>query len=136
MLDNYRSTLKALAELSEYNTQGANAANARADATYTSASTAVLAVLVIAVLITIALAWLLTRSITQPLRDAVQVADVVARGNLTGHIDTAGKDEPAQLLLALQRMQQQLRDTIQKIGNSATQLASAAEELNAVTKFT
>ncbi|WCD78396.1 methyl-accepting chemotaxis protein [Pseudomonas sp. TUM22785] len=134
LLDNYRTTLKALNELSDYNTQGADAANAQADANYASATTAVISVLVIAAMVTVALAWALTRSITLPLSEAVQAAGVVASGDLTGRIDTAGKDEPAQLLTALQRMQQQLRGTIQQIGTSATQLASAAEELNAVTE--
>ncbi|MGA4633717.1 methyl-accepting chemotaxis protein [Pseudomonas solani] len=134
LLDNYRTTLKALNELSDYNTQGADAANAQADKNYASATTAVISVLVIAALITVALAWALTRSITVPLSEAVLAAGVVASGDLTGRIDTAGKDEPAQLLTALQRMQQQLRSTIQQIGTSATQLASAAEELNAVTE--
>ncbi|WP_337058420.1 methyl-accepting chemotaxis protein [Pseudomonas sp. USHLN015] len=134
LLDNYRTTLKALNELSDYNTQGADAANAKADEDYASATTAVISVLVIAALVTVALAWALTRSITVPLGEAVLVAGVVASGDLTGRIDTAGNDEPAKLLTALQRMQQQLRGTIQQIGNSATQLASAAEELNAVTE--
>ncbi|GAC1034787.1 methyl-accepting chemotaxis protein [Pseudomonas sp. No.21] len=134
LLDNYRTTLKALTELSDYNTQGADAANAKADADYASATNAVISVLVIAALVTVALAWALTRSITVPLGEAVLVAGVVASGDLTGRIDTAGNDEPAKLLTALQRMQQQLRGTIQQIGNSATQLASAAEELNAVTE--
>ncbi|MGA6104449.1 methyl-accepting chemotaxis protein [Pseudomonas solani] len=134
LLDNYRTTLKALNELSDYNTQGADAANTQADENYASATTAVISVLVIAALITVALAWALTRSITLPLSEAVQAAGVVASGDLTGRIDTAGKDEPAQLLTALLRMQQQLRGTIQQIGTSATQLASAAEELNAVTE--
>ncbi|BBP82547.1 chemotaxis transducer [Pseudomonas sp. Pc102] len=134
LLDNYRATLKALTELSDYNTQGADAANAKADQDYASAVTAVISVLVIAALVTVALAWALTRSITVPLGEAVLVAGVVASGDLTGRIDTAGNDEPAKLLTALQRMQQQLRGTIQQIGNSATQLASAAEELNAVTE--
>ncbi|WP_285962055.1 methyl-accepting chemotaxis protein [Pseudomonas tohonis] len=134
LLDNYRTTLKALNELSDYNTQGADAANAKADEDYASAVTAVISVLVIAALVTVALAWALTRSITVPLGEAVLVAGVVASGDLTGRIDTAGNDEPAKLLTALQRMQQQLRGTIQQISNSATQLASAAEELNAVTE--
>lgn len=66
LLDNYRTTLKALNELSDYNTQGADAANTQADENYASATTAVISVLVIAALITVALAWALTRSITLP----------------------------------------------------------------------
>jgi methyl-accepting chemotaxis protein len=58
----------------------------------------------------------------------------VASGDLTGELASTGRDEPARLMQALQSMRQSLRDTIERIGLSATQLASAAEELNAVTE--
>ncbi len=60
-------------------------------------------------------------------------AEWIAKGDLTHAIDTAGTDEAARLLQAMDQMQVQLRDTLQQISGSATQLASAAEELNSVT---
>ncbi|WP_411565266.1 HAMP domain-containing protein [Pseudomonas orientalis] len=89
---------------------------------------------VAAALLTVLLAWLLTRSIVTPLRKAVQAAESIANGNLTTAIEDDGKDEPARLLSALASMQTNLRQTIQHIAGSATQLASAAEELSAVTE--
>jgi methyl-accepting chemotaxis protein len=47
------------------------------------------------------------------------------------HVD--GTDEAGRLLAAMAKMQDKLRDTLQRISGSATQLASAAEELNSVT---
>ncbi|WP_414866190.1 methyl-accepting chemotaxis protein [Pseudomonas sp. IT-P12] len=44
-----------------------------------------------------------------------------------------GRDEAGRLLAAMAKMQEKLRDTLQRISGSATQLASAAEELNSVT---
>ena len=57
----------------------------------------------------------------------------MAEGNLTRPIKVDGNDEAGRLLAAMAKMQDKLRDTLQRIAGSATQLASAAEELNAVT---
>ena len=57
----------------------------------------------------------------------------MAQGDLTRPIDTHGNDEVSRLLKALATMQQNLRETLQAISGSATQLATAADELNAVT---
>ncbi|WP_428977857.1 methyl-accepting chemotaxis protein [Pseudomonas marginalis] len=116
-----------------------NAANAKqasdaAGHSYTSAITGIIVVSVSAALLTVLLAWLLTRSIVTPLRKAVQVAETIAGGNLTSVVEDNGNDEPARLINALSTMQTNLRQTIQHIAGSATQLASAATELSAVTE--
>ncbi|SSB99737.1 methyl-accepting chemotaxis protein [Pseudomonas sp. 43mfcvi1.1] len=89
--------------------------------------------IVLAALATVALAMLLTRSIVKPLGEALNAAENVARGDLTRPIETHGSDEVSRLLKALATMQQNLRETLQGISGSATQLATAADELNAVT---
>jgi methyl-accepting chemotaxis protein len=87
----------------------------------------------LAALATVGLAMLLTRSIVKPLGDALNAAENVARGDLTRPIETHGNDEVSRLLKALATMQQNLRETLQSISGSAAQLATAADELNAVT---
>lgn len=82
----------------------------------------------------LAIAVILTNSITAPLQSAVQLAGRIADNDLTAQIDSSGTDEPAQLMQALARMQKNLRDTLAHIVNSSNQLASAAEELNSVTE--
>ncbi|WP_434701217.1 methyl-accepting chemotaxis protein [Pseudomonas sp. D2-30] len=89
--------------------------------------------IVLAALATVALAMLLTRSIVKPLGEALNAAQSVARGDLTRPIETHGNDEVSRLLMALAAMQQNLRETLQGISGSAAQLATAADELNAVT---
>ncbi|OIN45683.1 methyl-accepting chemotaxis protein [Pseudomonas azotoformans] len=123
-----------LNKLIAINAADAKQANEDAGQSYNSAITGVIAVSVAAALLTVLLAWLLTRSIVAPLRKAVEVAETIAGGNLTKTIEDNGKDEPARLLNALSTMQGNLRQTIQHIAGSATQLASAAEELSAVTE--
>ncbi|MBC3348667.1 methyl-accepting chemotaxis protein [Pseudomonas sp. SWRI196] len=89
--------------------------------------------IVLAALATVVLAMLLTRSIVKPLGEALNAAENVARGDLTRPIEAHGNDEVSRLLKALATMQQNLRETLQGISASATQLATAADELNAVT---
>ena len=123
-----------LNKLIAINSADADQAGRDAEGSYQQAVSGIIIVSVVAALMTVLLAWLLTRSIVAPLRKAVQVAETIASGNLTTLVEDDGKDEPARLLGALSAMQTNLRQTIQHIAGSATQLASAAEELSAVTE--
>ncbi|MFT6463304.1 methyl-accepting chemotaxis protein [Halopseudomonas sp.] len=126
--------VQSLIALERYILGGAAEANAASQASYASAKQMVIIFIILAALLTIFLAWILTNSIVRPIRQAVEVTEQVATGDLTQHFIATGKDEPARLLRALAKMQEQLRGTLQGIASSSTQLASAAEELNAVTE--
>lgn len=123
-----------MAALTKINQDGATDSDQQADQAYAEAITGVFAFIIVAAVLTGLMALLFTRSITRPLTQAVRVAQVIAKGDLTESFDAAGVDEPAQLLNALQTMQQNLKSTILNIADSSNQLASAAEELNAVTE--
>jgi methyl-accepting chemotaxis protein len=123
-----------LNKLVAYNQQGAKAAGMIAQENYNTAVNGIIVVSVVASLLTVLLAWLLTRSIVTPLNRAVQAAETIAGGNLSKAIEIDGKDEPARLLGALSVMQANLRETIEQIAGSATQLGAAAEELSTVTE--
>ena len=123
-----------LNKLVAMNNSDAKTASAAAGEQYRSAITGIIAVAVIAALLTVLLAWLLTRSIITPLNRALQAAQTIAGGNLTTLIEVDGTDEPARLLGALAAMQASLRKTIEQIAGSATQLGAAAEELSTVTQ--
>lgn len=121
-------------QLIALNTKSATEAGEISRAEYDSANLSMIAVSVVAVLLTIMLAWLLTRSIVNPMTRAVRAAEEISSGDLTRPIEVDGKDEATQLLRALATMQRNLRQTIELISGSSTQLASAAEELSAVTE--
>ncbi|NAO25911.1 methyl-accepting chemotaxis protein [Pseudomonas syringae pv. dysoxyli] len=106
------------------------AAESTTHGAYLSLATGVAAAFIAA----IALGLLVTRSITRPLSSALLTAQQVASGDLSRTIDVSGKDETGMLLTALSAMQVNLRATIKEIGSAADQLASASEELNAVTE--
>ncbi|MET0846380.1 MAG: methyl-accepting chemotaxis protein [Pseudomonas sp.] len=133
LLSNSEAVNSALAKLLEINTQQIEVTDTRAGEQYATSLNLVITLLVIASGLTLLFAWLLTNSITKPIANALSAAEEIAEGNLTRPIHVDGEDEAGRLLLAMSKMQDKLRDTLQQISGSATQLASAAEELNSVT---
>ncbi|XJV39359.1 methyl-accepting chemotaxis protein [Pseudomonas asplenii] len=120
--------------LLEVNRRDSEAAVDKSYSDYIAARNVIIAVLMLAAVMTVILAIFLTRSIVRPLSEAVSAAEEVARGDLTQPVQVNGRDEVTRLQQALKAMQGNLRDTLQEISGSATQVASAAEELNAVTE--
>ena len=133
LLSNSEQVNAVLTRLLDINNKMALATNQEAEDQYNAAFNLVVGLLVLATALTVLFAWLLTRSITVPISQALEAAEEVAEGNLTRPIKVDGNDEAGRLLAAMAKMQDKLRDTLQRIAGSATQLASAAEELNAVT---
>ncbi|MBI6943968.1 methyl-accepting chemotaxis protein [Pseudomonas putida] len=133
LLANSEQINKVMETLVRINTDQTRETNEVAARQYDSAFTLVISLLVAATLLTFLCAFLLTRSIVKPIEAALDAAEQVADGDLTHVIRAEGTDEAARLLQAMARMQDKLRDTLQLIAGSATQLASAAEELNCVT---
>nr|WP_047536561.1 methyl-accepting chemotaxis protein [Pseudomonas sp. 11/12A] len=133
LLNNSEAVNAVLSRLLEINTQQTRDTNQQAADQYDSAFDLVITLLVAATALTLALAWLLINSITKPIANALGAAESIAEGNLTRPITVDGEDEAGRLLAAMAKMQDKLRDTLLRISGSATQLASAAEELNSVT---
>lgn len=122
-----------LLDLTRINQQAANTARTESVSAYQAARIIVIILIVLAVAVAVVIALVISRGINQPLGQAVASARQIAEGDLTQRIDKDGDDELTRLAEALQQMQQKLRDAIGHIASSASQLASAAEELNAVT---
>lgn len=91
---------------------------------------------VLALLLGIFAAFIITRQITRPLQQTLDVVDRIASGDLTHTITVTRRDELGVLQQGIQRMGATLRDLISGIRDGVTQIASAAEELSAVTEQT
>src|SRR5450830_556818 len=78
-----------------------------------------------------AMAWLISRSITTPLRSAVAVAETVAAGDLTSTFDTSAHDEIGELLRALKRMNDALFHVVSQVQGGTTTIATASREIAA-----
>jgi len=78
-----------------------------------------------------ALARWITVSITRPVRQALDVANAVAAGDLTSKVDAKGDCEVAHLLKAFKSMNEQLVATVSTVRSSTDAIATASSEVAA-----
>ncbi|CAN7544893.1 methyl-accepting chemotaxis protein [Acidovorax delafieldii] len=124
-----RAYMAAIDEQFEFQSQRTVDAGARAEAAAVSLQRDVLIAGALAIAIAIFLAITIIRSITRPLAQAVEAADRVASGDLSGQIVVQSKDETGHLLSALQRMQQSLVNTVSSVRQNAEGVASASAQI-------
>jgi methyl-accepting chemotaxis protein-1 (serine sensor receptor) len=107
------------------------AAKEYADSQATRASAVATTVILSAVALALglAMAWMITRSITAPVRDAVHFARAVAGGDLTGDLHVQGRDEIAELLAALGRMREGLVQIVREVRSGADSILTGAGEI-------
>jgi len=110
--------------------------NAKRDADSHQAQSALGLATVLALFFGVLAAWAITRQITLPLKQTLIAVDRVASGDLTHNLNIDRRDELGQLQNGIQRMTLSLRELIGGISDGVTQIASAAEELSAVTEQT
>ncbi len=87
------------------------------------------------------IAWLITRSVTRPINQALALAGRVAQGDLTSVVHASTQDETGQLLKALDNMNSnlrhivgQVRDGAEAISTAASQIAAGNQDLSARTE--
>ena len=114
------------------NSKGADKSAADADEAYSTSKTLTVITIIVSLGLTAILSFIVTRSITTPINDALEITERIAGGDLTKRIDSQGQDEPARLMAGLAVMQDNLRSTIHEIANASIQLATATEELSSV----
>lgn len=76
-------------------------------------------------------AWTLARGITRPIRQAVQVAQTVAAGDLTSNIEVHRNDETGVLLKSLKAMNENLVGLVSEVRHGSDALATAASQIAA-----
>ncbi|MGE7994367.1 HAMP domain-containing methyl-accepting chemotaxis protein, partial [Pseudomonas sp. NPDC089554] len=90
----------------------------------------------LALLFGVLAAFLITRQITRPLRETLDVVEKIASGDLTQGLRVTRRDEMGTLQQGIAHMGTTLRELISGIRDGVTQITSAAEELSAVTQQT
>jgi methyl-accepting chemotaxis protein len=76
-------------------------------------------------------AWWLSRSIVKPVREAVEVAQRVAAGDLTANPQVGSRDEIGQLQAALKHMNDQLLGMVSEIRGGSDAIATASSQIAA-----
>ncbi|KPY97570.1 Methyl-accepting chemotaxis protein [Pseudomonas syringae] len=110
--------------------------NKSRDAESAKSVTMIAAATALALVMSILAAWVITRQITTPLQETLEVVERVASGDLSRNLNVDRKDELGKLQATIQRMTVGLRELVGGIRDGVTQIASAAEELSAVTEQT
>ena len=85
----------------------------------------------VAVLFGAACAWVLANAIVRPIRQAVDLAEKVAGGDLTQHIDASGTCETGALLRALRNMNDSLVAIVAQVRSGTDTIATASAEISA-----
>ncbi|AXW85910.1 chemotaxis protein [Lonsdalea britannica] len=109
--------------------------------TYNFTRWLLLGILASCVVLVVVIARVLTGSITYPIRQALDLAESVAKGDLTSEVPSSGKDEMGQLLRSLEHMNVslsqivgQVRDGAESISSAASQIAAGNQDLSARTE--
>jgi methyl-accepting chemotaxis protein len=85
----------------------------------------------LAVAIGASFGWMITRTITAPIRQAVEVAGRVAAGDLSSDIEQTGRDEITQLFDALRSMNVSLADIVGHVRGGTDTITVASAEIAA-----
>ena len=125
---------KDLDELIAINEQGSTSTVQFAAREHDAARLFTWILMVSSVLITVVVARLFTRSIIHPVRELLVSTGKIADGDLRLAITISGKDELTDLQKSTAAMQMNLKSTLQHISEASGQLASAAEEMSAITR--
>lgn len=120
---------EALEELVLVNQASSLEAAKRAEDTFKNARRVVQTLLGVTVLVSILIAWLLSRWITVPVRQLAAASEEVARGDLGVRVELKGRDEIGNLAGAFNHMTESLREARDKIESQQARLRSANEEL-------
>ena len=114
---------KALGDFSAHQKKTVSGVVTDISARFRSGNVFVSIALVFIVLLGGVLGWLITRSITRPLREAVEVAEAVGRGELDRASGSSGKDETGRLLNAMSGMV----ETLKRFAAGQAEMAAAHE---------
>jgi methyl-accepting chemotaxis protein len=121
----------ALAALEDSEKKQNELATAAAGSSYLLARNLMIGIGALAVLAGVAIALLITRSITVPVNRAVTIARTVAAGDLTSEIVVTGKDETALLLGALKDMNESLQHIVGQVRTRTESMTSMSQEIAA-----
>jgi methyl-accepting chemotaxis protein len=129
-----RPALKKYAEATEaivtFNKSLVDDSGALITASVASARTGVLVGIGAAILLAILITLFVVGSITRPLATAVGLLEHVAQGDLTHDVAVTSTDEVGQMLEALKRMMDNVRNTVRDVTSASTNVATGSEEMS------
>ncbi|MGB6056586.1 MAG: MCP four helix bundle domain-containing protein, partial [Burkholderiaceae bacterium] len=126
-----KAYVDSIGQLKAYQKQRIDQAAAEIDEHHRTGRLLLIALGALALVLGALCAWLISRSITRPLQQAVSVATTVAGGDLTLEIDAGGRDETGQLLHALKDMNASLAQVVGQVRSGTDAIATASAQIAA-----
>ncbi|MBF0583514.1 MAG: HAMP domain-containing protein [Magnetococcales bacterium] len=122
--------IKLLASVKKSVGASINVSNSASEETARSASNQTVVGILLGTLLAIGLAVLITRGIVSAMTNALGVANRLAGGDLTVQVETFGQDEVGQVLVAMRRMVEKMREVIGDISTAAEQVSIGSNEIS------
>ncbi|MFL9925823.1 methyl-accepting chemotaxis protein [Herbaspirillum lusitanum] len=129
LLPNSRLYLSSIEKLAVQQADRIKALTAEVDGVFRAARMMMMALGAFALAAGVVLAFVITRSITRPLIEAVDVAGRVAQGQLGNRIEVKSSDETGQLMMALKEMNDNLTGIVSKVRMGTDTIATASSEI-------
>ncbi|WP_139492151.1 methyl-accepting chemotaxis protein [Brevibacillus dissolubilis] len=123
-----------MSDLITLNIKLAEKSKADADALYESSRTFIISIVIASLLISIGFGVVISRIISRPLNQVVDLIEKVASGDLTKTTDIDTRDEIGQLAKSINAMVLSLQTTISSILSSAENVSAAAQQISASTE--
>lgn len=129
--DTYDAVTAKITELGNASMQGAKDASAESAEIYDSTAKMLVLVIAIALIVTLVSLLFLTTRIVGGIATILEAAERVADGDLKGKAQVTSGDEIGRLGQATNKMIANLRDLLQQIQKTSSQVAASSEELTA-----
>jgi len=125
---------KDLDALSDLLSDRMTASKAAAESQYASIRMTLITVVIVSLLIAVAAAAYIATTISRGLSKAVGLANSVAQGDLTQSVEVSTNDEIKDLVVALDTMQEKLRDVVSDATAAANNVAAGSQQLSAASE--
>ncbi len=84
----------------------------------------------LALVLGVTIAFIITRGITRPLAEAVDISNRLAGGDLTVSIESKSNDETGQLIAAMKNMVDKLKEVVNDVRSASDNVAAGSQELS------
>jgi methyl-accepting chemotaxis protein len=126
------NAMTALAQLQAYEQDSGQKAASSADATYRHARLLMIGALAVGLIIALVLCRMVAASIARPIQRMREVLASVASGDLTAEVEIDSRDEVGEMARDLTAANARTREAVRILGDNASSLAAATEELTAI----
>lgn len=93
------------------------------------ATATIIAVFVFAILVTALVYWGVGANLIRPVKRVIQHFEIMAKGDLSRHMENRGNNEIGQLLMALNHMQDSLLNTVTTVRTSGGEVYASASDI-------